>query len=754
MKTLIIIPTYNETENIAELTKAIFTLSLNVDILVVDDNSPDGTADQVLELQLNYPNLHLLKRDQKDGLGRAYLAGFAWAREHGYEAVVQMDADFSHSPKYLEVILQALETNDFVIGSRYVKGGGVVNWPLMRQIISRGGGLYARTILGLKIKDLTGGFNAWRLTTLDKIKLNTINSNGYSFQIELKTKAVQVGCTYQEAPIIFEERRLGQSKLKGQIVFEAIGRVWQIKWQLLDKKTFTILGLILLSTFFVYSNLLTNSKILEWDDQYHVLINPDVQTLTFHNLQKIFSSAYMGMYQPIASTIFMMGNHFWRGQAPIFHLLNIILHLINIVLVFKLVQKITNKKNWSLIVTAIFALHPVQVESVAWISAITVPLSTLFILWASIKYLSYLDNTKNNRRLVVVGVLFILAILSKSASIIILPLMLLFDWWKKRPFDKKLWLEKIPFIFLALISGINTVQNRFAVGHNKTIGYDFSWWEKLMAGTYAIWLYLKTIILPSNLSPYYPFPEKINGHLAWFYWLPLISLILLLPIIIIKRHHISRLTYFASAWFIVNLILVLNFIKFSPQAIAERYLYLAIIGLSLILIKLVYQFTEVYPKMKTLVAISFGLYLLFLTILSWRQTAIWKNDESLLDAFVFANSNLSYPYLARAEYLIKRDSSSTKALNDVDTALLISPNFIRAHEIRSEILFNQKDFKLFLVENDWLIKNFPFDANNYFNQGIAWLELENTNQACSIWKQGMDVGLSLELKFKKLCPKL
>lgn len=754
MKTLIIIPTYNEAENIAELAKAIFALDLGLNILVVDDNSPDGTADQVLELQLNYPKLHLLRRDKKDGLGRAYLAGFAWAREHGFEAVVQMDADFSHSPKYLSAMLQALETNDFVIGSRYVKGGGVVNWPLVRQIISRGGGLYARTILGLKIKDLTGGFNAWRLTTLDKIKLDTINSNGYSFQIELKAKAVQAGCTYLEVPIVFEERRLGQSKLKGQIITEAIGRVWQIKWQLFDKKTFAILGLILLSTFFIYNQLLSDSKILEWDDHYHLIVNPDVQALTFHNLQKIFSSAYMGMYQPIASTIFMIGNHFWRGQAPIFHLLNIILHLINIVLVFKLVQKITNKKNWSLIVTAIFALHPAQVESVAWISAITVPLSALFTLWALIKYLDYLDNTKNNRRLITIGVLFILAILSKSASIIILPLMLLFDWWKKRPFDKKLWLEKIPFIFLALISGFNTIQNRFAIGHNKTIGYDFSWLEKITTGIYAVWLYLKTIILPTNLSPYYPLPEKINEQLPWFYWLPLIILILLLPIIIIKRHHISRLAYFTSAWFIINLILVLNFIKFSPQIIAERYVYLAIIGLSLVLIKLIYQFIEAYPKTKTLITISFGFYLLFLTMLSWKQATIWKSHENILDAFVSANSTLFYPYAARAEYLIKIDSTSTKAIDDLETALLMAPNFVQGHEMLSKLLFTRQEFKLFLVENAWLTKNFPNEINNYFNQGIAWLELGNTNKACSVWKQGMDVGLKLEPKFKKLCPKL
>lgn len=231
MKTLIVICTYNEKENIPSLVKELFQLPSSFDIVVVDDSSPDGTGQVVTELQKAYPRLHLLTRPLKQGLGRAYIAGFNWGLEKGFDAFVEMDADFSHRPQDLPLLLKKLETHDFVIGSRYVSGGATLNWGLLRKIISRGGGIYSRLILGFPVNDWTGGFNGWKKKTLEKIHLETVASNGYSFQIELKYKALKTGCVGVETPIVFEDRRVGQSKMSMKIVLEAFWKVWKIRFQ-------------------------------------------------------------------------------------------------------------------------------------------------------------------------------------------------------------------------------------------------------------------------------------------------------------------------------------------------------------------------------------------------------------------------------------------------------------------------------------------------------------------------------------------
>lgn len=229
MKTLIVIPTYNERENIPPLVAAVFEATPNVEILVVDDSSPDGTGDVVRSLQGRHPKLHLLSRRGKEGLGRAYIAGFQWGLERGYEGIVEMDADFSHRPEDLKKLLEALPDYDFVMGSRWVPGGRTVNWGVGRKIISRGGSFYTRQILGFPVRDWTGGFNAWKASTLTKIGLDSVRSNGYSFQIELKYRALKLGLRGKEIPIVFEDRQVGQSKMSSRIVVEALYRVWGLR---------------------------------------------------------------------------------------------------------------------------------------------------------------------------------------------------------------------------------------------------------------------------------------------------------------------------------------------------------------------------------------------------------------------------------------------------------------------------------------------------------------------------------------------
>jgi dolichol-phosphate mannosyltransferase len=201
-----------------------------VDILVVDDNSPDGTGQLADELAAKEPRIQVLHREKKQGLGRAYLHAFRWALEHGYQFIIEMDADFSHDPKYLPGLIDAAQAGaDLVLGSRYVEGGGTVNWGVGRKILSRGGSLYARSILGVRVRDLTGGFKCFNRRVLESIDLDQVVSSGYGFQIELTYRTLKKGFTVKEIPIVFEDRRVGQSKMSRKIFVEAMTMVWKLR---------------------------------------------------------------------------------------------------------------------------------------------------------------------------------------------------------------------------------------------------------------------------------------------------------------------------------------------------------------------------------------------------------------------------------------------------------------------------------------------------------------------------------------------
>ncbi|MCB0356974.1 MAG: polyprenol monophosphomannose synthase [Bdellovibrionales bacterium] len=229
MKTLIVIPTYNEKDNISLMIPQLLDESTDLEILIVDDNSPDGTADVVKEMQASQPRIHLLVREKKNGLGKAYIHGFKWALARDYAYIGQMDADFSHRIVDLKVILQNKEKGDVLVGSRWIQGGGTFNWSWLRKLISLGGSLYSRWILNYPLRDWTGGFNLWSRKVLETIDLDKVTSEGYSFQIEMKYRAQKLGFKLAEIPIMFEERRAGQSKMSAKIVFEALYRVWSIR---------------------------------------------------------------------------------------------------------------------------------------------------------------------------------------------------------------------------------------------------------------------------------------------------------------------------------------------------------------------------------------------------------------------------------------------------------------------------------------------------------------------------------------------
>lgn len=229
---LVVVPTYNEAHNINKIIQAVMGLDEPIDLLIVDDGSPDGTASMVQELQETYPKrLHLVVRQEKSGLGTAYVRGFRFALKHDYRYICEMDADFSHDPESLPDLIDSVQSGeaDVAVGSRYANGISIINWPLRRLFLSYSANLYARVITGLPMRDTTAGFKCIRRNVLETISLDQIGSNGYAFQIELHFRAWKAGFTIRELPIIFREREEGDSKMSKKIVREAIWKVWALK---------------------------------------------------------------------------------------------------------------------------------------------------------------------------------------------------------------------------------------------------------------------------------------------------------------------------------------------------------------------------------------------------------------------------------------------------------------------------------------------------------------------------------------------
>jgi len=229
VKIVVVIPTFNERENVRALLPLVLRADSRIEVLVVDDGSPDGTGDEVRELARGNPRVHLHQRPGKLGLGSAYVEGFGLAIALGADLVFQMDADFSHDPKYIPDFLSAIETNDLVIGSRYVQGVNVINWPMSRLLLSYFANMYTRIVTGLPIRDTTGGYKCFRRAVLEGIRYETARSDGYAFQIELNHRAWRKGFRVVEIPIVFFERLQGTSKMSKSIIWEAIGMVWRLR---------------------------------------------------------------------------------------------------------------------------------------------------------------------------------------------------------------------------------------------------------------------------------------------------------------------------------------------------------------------------------------------------------------------------------------------------------------------------------------------------------------------------------------------
>jgi dolichol-phosphate mannosyltransferase len=234
MKTLVVMPTYNEADNLTEIVQEVLSQDESIEILVVDDNSPDGTGEAAEKLAAHESRVHVFHRHKKLGLGSAYVTGFKYALKEGYDYIFEMDSDFSHDPEEIPNFLSKIKDFDLVIGSRYIYGVSVINWPMSRLLLSYLANLYARVVVGAKVKDLTGGFKCFRRRVLESIDLDRVRSDGYAFQIEVNYKTYSKGFRIAEIPIIFVERRAGSSKMSKKIIWEAFWLVWKLRlWRMM-----------------------------------------------------------------------------------------------------------------------------------------------------------------------------------------------------------------------------------------------------------------------------------------------------------------------------------------------------------------------------------------------------------------------------------------------------------------------------------------------------------------------------------------
>lgn len=462
MKTLIIIPTYNESENIEKLILKIKELDIEADILVVDDNSPDGTSDKVVDLREKFKGVSLIVRDEKMGLGAAYIEGFKKALKYGYEVIIQMDADLSHDPAVIPKLLDALKKTDFVIGSRYVKGGGIKNWSFLRRIISHFGCFYAKNVLEVPIKDFTSGFNAFKTSLFSKLDIDKIKSNGYSFQIELKYKAVLAGFSFKEIPIIFSERTKGKSKISRAIVLEAFFKTIFLKLANESFKNkfyyFSLFSFAIFLVVFRFHNAFSFNPYWGYDGGGHVHY---ILSLARENKLPSLSDTYLAWHEPlyyILMAIPLKILFFFKENVELKIILKflssfqVLLSLATSVIIYKLIKLLTKRR---LIIFTSFVLINLLPNFNQASTFLTNELLNYFFIFLIIyyfyKYFLPLKRAKL-KNYIILAIIIALGILSKITSVILLIIILGYFLWnflfKKK---KKIFKKALLMIVLLLI---------------------------------------------------------------------------------------------------------------------------------------------------------------------------------------------------------------------------------------------------------------------------------------------------------------
>jgi tetratricopeptide (TPR) repeat protein len=502
--------------------------------------------------------------------------------------------------------------------------------------------------------------------------------------------------------------------------------------------TATGLTVLILLTLFTYASSLT-SGLVDWDDQFQVTQNLDIKQLDWHNLQKMFSSFYLGMYQPLATLSFALENKFFRAWPLFLHLDNVLLHIINLLLVYWLTWKLFKRRSLALIAAALFAVHPLNVESVAWVSARSNLLFSAFALGALIAYTFYLTNKKWGAYVLTLA-LFILSLLSKVAAVALPVVLLLFDYYEGRRLTKKVWLEKLPFFALSLVFGWVAIASRGVTALVPAIHYSL--WQKLLFIPYSYLFYLSKLILPIKLSAYYPFPQLTNGWLSPLFYISAAILALLIWALWHWRKHktVVFLFLFYACW----LAPTLQIKDFSTTITADRYVYLA--GLAYYWLAAL-AFTKLYQKFKHLKLVliaSLVLFIILLACLAKIRTWAWADDMSLWTDIAQQNPQLPHVYinLGNAE---KTAGNNDQAMAYYQKALAQDPHdpFVYSN-IGSLLANNLGQHQKAIDYYNQAIKLNSQEALFYYNRACSFLALKQNSPALADYQRAVDLSNSDE----------
>lgn len=541
-----------------------------------------------------------------------------------------------------------------------------------------------------------------------------------------------------------------------------------------DRNTYLLLCLIIIISIVAYSQVF-RFNFVSLDDSANVLGNKQITSIDFTHIKEVFSKTYVQMYVPFTMISYMI-DYFFAGKLNpvVFHFFNLLYHLLNIILVFVFIKKLTENKNSALIVSILFAVHPMNVEVVSWISTRSTLIFVGFGLLAMIFYLNYLEKNYNLRYLFISSIFFIFSLLSKS-SLIVMPILLwAIDYYKGRKISKKLILDKIPFILLSLAFIIITVYVR---GKDIMLNQEtFSLIERLFFACYGLVFYIIKLFLPVNLSVVHPFPNTTAG------WLPAVFYLsaLVIPLIILmifKSGKLKKDIIFGIIFFIANLLLVLQLIPYGYSVVSERYVYLPYLGLFLIIgqfiAKILDNSFEISRKIRSFIIPVLLLFIICLTVAAYYRTTVWKDPVALFDDAVSKQPGSHYAYYSRgvarslfndsrgamsdynkaieinpkyaeayaARGLLRDETNDISgALADYDKAIDLSPALIDTYYNRGNNKFKTKNFEGAIKDYDFVIKVDSTYDNAICNRGTAWLNLNDQINACKDWQTAAALG--------------
>ena len=496
-----------------------------------------------------------------------------------------------------------------------------------------------------------------------------------------------------------------------------------MKW---DKSILYSLAITVLACTIYFSGI--NNSFTYLDDHVQVVENPYIKSLDANAIKGIFSTFFVGMYQPVTIVFYAVTQSLFGLNSTAFHSLSLLIHIINGLLVFKLTHHFLKAKQLSFLLALVFLVHPMQVESVAWISAFSNLLFSFFFLTAFWSYLNY-RATKNIKYIVLCFILFALSCGSKSAAVVFPIILIAFDYYFLNKIDIKLLLQKIPFIAVSIIFGVVTILGRETAGHLSDLTGTFSTLDRIFLVIYSFLFYPVKFILPYHLSAFYPYPELSDGALPLIhYFSPVLIIGLVVALISFRK---NKLLLFGSAWFVITIALVLQFVPFGNQITADRYIYLPLFGLLLILGFFVQKLKS--SKLTLLLSIP----LITLSFLSFQRVQIWENDETLWTSVIETHPNVSQAYNNLGSFALKGNKGN-EAFNYFNQAIEIQPNYADAYSNRGNLYAQAGNSEAAMKDFNKAIELKPH-ADAYFNRANEYSKLNRLNQAISDYTKSIEL---------------